>query len=343
MDRRRMSYPKNVRTLCAAVVAAVILIGAAGCGERMAQLEANQMRLQGLVEANAMQITEVVTSAERNQEQLQAAILSLRGTTEQLSAEMRQVAQAHTSLQDTVAAQNRDALGRVAAVEDGHELLTTRVEQTESANRQLAADLAAMRARQAELAGLIESNQKSVVARLAAMDSNRTQLQADLGDVRVMTERLAADVAVVADAQAKLETGMRDQIAGQAASLATVREDHHTQTEVLAGRVEQLAATADAARGAVARLEQAIAADNEQLVQLVQSIDQTRTQIAAIADGRKAHPEVTATMLEQQQADMQARLQQLQAGMEAMVRDVREDMERLQQDMARAREADRPE
>ena len=228
MDRRRMSYPKGVRTLCAAVVAAVILVGSAGCGERMAQLEANQMRLQELVEANARQITQVVASAERNQEQLQAAILSLRGTTEQLSAEMRQVAQAHTNLQDTVATQNSEALGRVAAVEDGQKLLTARAAQTESAYRQLAADLSAMQARQAELAGLVESNQKSVVARLAAMDSNRMQLRAELGDVRVMTERLAADVAVVADAQAKLDTGMRDQIAGQAAALATVREDHHT-------------------------------------------------------------------------------------------------------------------
>ncbi|HEX40844.1 MAG TPA: hypothetical protein ENN81_02130, partial [Phycisphaerales bacterium] len=139
MDRRRMSYRKDVRTLCAVAVAAVILIGVAGCGERMAQLEANQMRLQELVEANARQITEVVASAERNQEQLQAAILNLRDTTEQLSTEMRQVAQAHTNLQDTVAAQNSEVLGRVATVEDGHQRLTARVTQSESANRQLAA------------------------------------------------------------------------------------------------------------------------------------------------------------------------------------------------------------
>ena len=105
-NRRRF----NKRTLVLRIVLTLVAVAAglsvAGCGNNMARIEENQLRLQALVEMNAHQMSKAAQRAEQNQQEMQDAIKLIRSSTGQLAAQIASFSSEHAKLQETMLANN---------------------------------------------------------------------------------------------------------------------------------------------------------------------------------------------------------------------------------------------
>ena len=188
-----------------AVAIILISLSLAGCGEQMARLEENQLKLQSLVEANAQQISAVVSRIEQNQIDLQAALENVRNTTQQLGSDITVATSEHTKLQKNVLDDNKQMTGRMAMMEQKQQTLRSGIEDVQSGTMKVADDIATVVETQLKLEGVVQSDRQQMSGRIAAIEQNQTKHQSDIESLRSSVRKVAAGVLALEENLSKLQ------------------------------------------------------------------------------------------------------------------------------------------
>ena len=201
---KKKGFKKRALVTKSFLAMAIILISLslAGCGKQMARLEENQLKLQSLVEANARQISAVVSRIEQNQIDLQAALENVQNTTQKLASDITVATSEHTKLQKNVSDDNKQMTGRMAMME---QKLQTGIEDVQSGTMKVADDIATVVETQLKLEDVVQSDRQQMSGRIAAIEQNQTKRQSDIESLRNSVQKVATGVSALEGNLSKLQ------------------------------------------------------------------------------------------------------------------------------------------
>lgn len=239
-----MKHTKELRAgkaVTRAILAtAVIVIGLAlaGCGEQMARIEDQQLRLQAMVEANTEQIAAITARIEQNQEAFQAGLEDLRSTVRQVAAQTTSVGQEQLKMQETAKNSSLQMTAKIAALEQNQHELKAGIENVQNDARtrvdDLASDVTAVASEQARLSETVQNNSRQLADNAAMIEQDRQQwagtlegLQENIQQVTVRMSALGEDLSKL---QQTLQQNVRELVAmTEAASREQVNFREKTQ------------------------------------------------------------------------------------------------------------------
>ncbi|MHC4740395.1 MAG: hypothetical protein ACYS8Z_00630 [Planctomycetota bacterium] len=321
-----MDYRKKIAARAGMVQIALILATFAfitsGCGNKMARVEENQLRLQALVEMNAQQIGKVAHRIEENQQTLQEAIESVRSSTQRLAGDIASVVGEHVELQKSVRAADAAITGKITDIEDKQGNLHSLAVAS-------AADIAALQSSHTKLQEKAKKDDQDLTKKITAVEIDQDRLQTEIENAQAGVARVAASLNAVADAHAKLEevakidgerTATRisqidqEQIAQQneiqsmgsnvrkiVADIAALEENLGKLQEVLQNDAQNLADVVDIIRQRQTGFEGKIAKDFRELADFVRTIEQNQ---AKLAEQASSIQKSTQTMISDMSAAM---------------------------------------
>jgi len=232
MEQARSSYAsRSVARAVLTVLIVAIGLGAAGCGEQMARIDENQAKLQMMVKANALQINEIADRLEKNQQELYAAIESVKNDVARVSADVGAVAEAQTALNETVSSGSMEMSDRIAQIGQEQKAVSTSLGQA----------IAAVRTE----TGKVAADVTDVKADVAAVTAEQTRLYETVQENNVqLTDKVAALEQTQLDRQNTIG-GMEDNIQEVAASIGALGEDVLRLQEILQSNIRELVSIAD--------------------------------------------------------------------------------------------------
>jgi len=224
---------------------AIILISLSltGCGEQMARLEENQLKLQSLVEANAQQISAVVSRIEQNQIDLQAALENVRNTTQKLASDITVATSEHTKLQKNVLDDNKQMTGRMAMME---QKLQTGIEDVQSGTMKVADDIATVVETQLKLEEAVQSDRQQMSGRIAVIEQNQTKRQSEIGSLRSSIQKVAAGVSAFEENLSKLQELLKNDTRDLAGIIEAIGQGQFEFEQKIQKDVRTLADSIDA-------------------------------------------------------------------------------------------------
>ena len=210
--QKSISVSKSVaRAVFLAVVIAVFL-GLTGCSNQMAKIDEQQATLQMMVKANSLQVEDIATRLEKNQQQLNSLIESVQNNVAQVAVEVDQVsndvaavADAQVKLQNTVLSNSRQVAEKISTLGKSQENLSAGLGQAisgvQSETRKVAADVTAVTAEQAKLSevmqqsyGLLAENNQDLANKVAVIEQAQQERQNTIGGMEDNINALAANI-----------------------------------------------------------------------------------------------------------------------------------------------------
>lgn len=225
---KELRVEKPVMRAILATVLIVIGFSLAGCGEQMAKIEDQQLRLQAMVEANTEQIAVITARIEQNQEALQAGLEDLRSTVRQVEAQTtsldqstKRLAAEQLKMQDAAKNSSRQITAEITALEQNQSELKAGIENVQNDARMRASDIAsdvkAVAAEQARLSEKVQNNSSQLADNAAMIEQDRQQwagtlegLQENIQQVTVQMNSLGEDLSKL---QETLQQNVRELVA----------------------------------------------------------------------------------------------------------------------------------
>ncbi len=290
MDQRNV-YGKSVLA-CRIVVflAAAVGIGVGGCGNKMARIEENQLKLQGLVEMNAHQISKTAQRAEQNQQDLQAAIKLIRDSTEELTAQIASLGSEHTNLQATMQANNAQMSDKIGGIEQKQQTFESEI------------------------------------------DTYRGRIETEISNVRAGTTQVAADLAAVADAHAKLEENARNDRQRADAKVSVLEQGllkQREQIEAAAGNVRELTASVGALEENLVKLQSLLQNDVQNLADVIKVVGQGQIEFEDNVERRIGELVGSMGLLEQSQAALRKQAEETTSSNQVMISNLAATLDQL--------------
>ncbi|MCX5645606.1 MAG: hypothetical protein NTZ17_13170 [Phycisphaerae bacterium] len=287
MDRRRGPETKRLVTVVILFCALVIpLFAVAGCGEQMARMEENQVRLQALIAANARELATISAQLHTGQGKINESIQTLDGDTQQVASNVTTVQNQQQQLQSTVAAGNEGLNRRIGSVEDNQRTLQGSVAQVSGVTRRTAADLTALGQQHAALHQMVQANQQQLTGSLGAVANNQQRIQTGIGDLRHAND------------------GLADRLTSMAAKHDTMYATLQSNDKLMAERLAALASS-----------DRQICDDIANVHTFLQTV---ATNLAAANSALKEQLGTSHDSLATQVAALASSQQQLQAGVDAL-------------------------
>lgn len=315
-----------------ALVVAVVSFGLAGCGKQMARIEENQLRLQALVEMNAEQVGEVAQRIEQNQQSLRAAIENVRNSTQQLATDIASVAGEHTRLQEIVQGNNVEMSDKIAVMEQRQQNLQTGIEDLQSGTLALASDIAGLGGNQTKLEDMIAENSRTLVSKVKTLEQYQAKLQSEIKNVQAGAERVASDLAAVADAQAKLEEMSNKDRQRTAGKVAEIEQNQHSQQgeiETLRDKMRKVTVSIGALEENLLRLQEVVQSDTQNLADVIEVIGQGQINFEGkmVRDLRGLADSVG--VIQQNQAKLREQGEEIRSSTRAMIRNLTATLDQL--------------
>lgn len=260
----------------------------AGCGNNnMVRIEENQLKLQALVEMNAHQISKATQRVEQNQKDLQNAMKTVRQTTQQLAVEIASAAAEHTKLQEIVRANTAQTSDKIAGMESKQQNLQTGIQDAQTSMTTVAADVAALGTNQTKLEGMIETNSQTLASKVKTLEQYQARLQSEIKNVVTITERVAADLAVVADAQAKFESATQNDMQLTAERIAANERKHleqRNEIESIRDNALKVTHSVGALEKNILKLQEVLQSDMDNLADIIEVIGQGQIEFETTAE-----------------------------------------------------------
>ena len=224
-----MKHTKELRAgkaVTRAILAtAVIVIGLAlaGCGEQMARIEDQQLRLQAMVEANTEQIAAITARIEQNQEAFQAGLEDLRSTVRQVAAQTTSVGQSterlaaeQLKMQETTKNSSREMTAKIAALEQNRHELKAGIENVQNDARTradgLASDVTAVAGEQARLSETVQNNSRQLADNIAMIEQDRQQWAATTEGLQENIQQVTVRMSALGEDLSKLQQTLQQNV-----------------------------------------------------------------------------------------------------------------------------------
>ena len=210
--QRSPSVGRQALRIASFLVVIGVFLGLAGCSEQMARIDEQQATLQMMVKANSLQVEDIATRLEKNQQQLNSLIESVQNNVAQVAVEVDQVsndvaavADAQVKLQNTVLSNSRQVAEKISTLGKSQENLSAGLGQAisgvQSETRKVAADVTAVTAEQAKLSevmqqsyGLLAENNQDLANKVAVIEQAQQERQNTIGGMEDNINALATNI-----------------------------------------------------------------------------------------------------------------------------------------------------
>ena len=225
MEQKKSSSVRGpvTRAVLAVVIVAVGL-SIAGCGRQMAKIDEGQLKLQTMVEANALQIADIAGRLEQNQQELHAAIEDVQNDVAKVAVDVAAVADAQMRLHEAVQESSEQVAGKMASLEQNQRHMSASLGRAiagvQNETRKVAVDVTAVTAEQAKLFETVRENNVQLNNKVAVIEQAQQERQDTIG-------------------------GMQDNIRAVATSITALGEDMLRLQEILQNNIRELVSIAD--------------------------------------------------------------------------------------------------
>lgn len=326
MDKRTGSHVRwlAVRTLLAVVIFAGAL-AMAGCGEKMAKLEQSQLRLQQTTQANAEQLSALVTRIERDQRKLQSAIEAVRSDTRQVAAEVATVKVEQTKLQEALQRNAAQFAATTDALGQEHSRLQARITHLQSDAEAIVADVATLQNNQATLQEVTQKNNQQILAAAAVTETNYKKLRTSMDNVQSDAQKVAARLVDLDKRRAEWQKTMRsnnDKLVRRLAAIEQQRSEWLAQVENLQAQVQTLTEGLSASDQSMQQLQETIQ----------NHVNQANTELQAEIESRLQGMSDSISAITQAQTELQSQVAKIQSSVQAYKSEMRGALEQSKQE-----------
>jgi len=332
MDERN-GYGKSVFVARIVVLlAAAVCVGVGGCGNNMARIEENQLKLQALVEMNAHQIGKAAQRAEQNQEDLQTAMNLIGNSTEELAAQIASFGSEHTKLQSRMQANTAQTGDKIAGIEQKQQVFQGNIDDLQNGTVAVAADMAAFGETQAKLGEMIDENRRTLAGKVKTIEDYQGRLQSEIRNVQAGTAQVAADLAAVADAHSKLEEAAqndRERTDGKVSVLERDRLEQQKETETIMNNVRKLTGSVGALEENLLKLQEVLQNDIRNLADIITVVGQGQIEFEGNVERRIGELASSMGLLEQKQAELRKQAEETRSSNQAVISNLAATLDQL--------------
>jgi len=265
-----------VRASLALIVTAVGP-GLGGCGKQMGRIEENQLKLQAMVEFNTEQIGAFEKRSDQGQQELANALENIRSDTQKLAVDLGAIAGEHAKLQNIVQANARQTTDKIGVMERKQASLQAGIENVRGGTSRLATDIAGLKDWGVLVEEMIENNSQTLAGKVGAIEQNRAELRTEIRSVQAATERVAVELASVAEAQGKLELMVeedRRETSGKVAAVEQSQLARQAQIDGVKEDVRKAGAAIEALGENLVKLQELLRDDTNNLADIIEVIGQ---------------------------------------------------------------------
>ena len=332
MDQRN-GYGKSVfagRIVVLLAAAVCVLVG--GCGNNMARIEENQLKLQALVEINAHQIGKAAQRAEQNQQDLQTAMKLINNSTEELAAQIASFGSEHTKLQSITQASTAQTNDKIAGIEEKQQAFRSNIDDLQAGTVAVAADMMAFGETQARLGELIDKNWLSVADKVKTIEGVQGRLQSEIKNVQTGSAQVAADLAAVADAHSKLEEAVlkeRERTDGQVSVLERDGLKQQEEIETVMSNVLKLTGSVGALEGNLLKLQEVLQNDMQNLADVIEVVGQGQIEFEGNVERRMGELADSMSLLDQNQGKLREQAEEMRSSNQAVISNLAATLDQL--------------
>ena len=235
-DARR---PVIIAVLGVALLATALATG--GCGKQMARMEANQVKLQAMIMANARQLATVSSQVHTGQNEVNQTLAQIEQKADGINAEVRTVQNNQTQLRATIVNGNDRISGGIAKLETNQAHLKEGIAQVGNIAQNTNAAVGAVARDQATLHRMVQSNKQELADSISAVAQSQQRTHASLDELQVADRSLASQITGVAqqqDGMRKLAVNHNQQLNDR---LTTLDSGQTTLQNTLASNTQTLA------------------------------------------------------------------------------------------------------
>lgn len=204
-----------LRTVMVMAITA-IGFGLAGCGEEMAKIEEEQLKVQAMAEANAQQIAAIETQIKQNQQELHTGIEQVQNDIRKIAVDTATVSEEHLKLQQSVQNSNQQTTNKIALLEQSRNELQAGIEEvrdnTQSAAADMSADIANVKDEQARLYETVQSNNQQFTNNVAVIEQNQQQWEVKIEDLHENIQQVTTQISTLGDDLLKLQEVLQSNI-----------------------------------------------------------------------------------------------------------------------------------
>jgi len=204
-----------LRTVMVMAITA-IGFGLAGCGEEMAKIEEEQLKVQAMAEANAQQIAAIETQIKQNQQELHAGIEQVQNDIRKIAVDTATVSKEHLKLQQSVQNSDQQTTNKIALLEQSRNELQAGIEEvrdnTQSAAADMSADIANVKDEQARLYETVQSNNQQFTNNVAVIEQNQQQWEVKIDDLQENIQQVTTQISTLGDDLLKLQEVLQSNI-----------------------------------------------------------------------------------------------------------------------------------
>jgi len=332
MDERN-GYGKSVFVARIVVLlAAVVCVGLGGCGNNMARIEENQLRLQALVEMNAHQIGKAAQRAEQNQQDLQVAMNLITNSTEGLAAQIASFGSEHTKLQARIQANNAQMSDKIAGVEQKQQAFQRNIDDLQNGTVVVAADMTALGENQAKLGEMIDENRRTLAGKVKTIEDYQGRLQSEIRNVQAGTAQVAADLAAVADAHSSLEEAVqneKERTDGKVSTLERDRLKQQKEIETIMNNVRKLTGSVGALEDNLLKLQEVLQNDMQNLADVIEVVGQGQIEFEGNVERRIGELAGSMNLLEQNQTELRKQAEEMRSSNQAVISNLAATLDQL--------------
>jgi len=220
----------------------LLALATGGCGKQMARMEANQVKLQAMVMANARQLATVSSQVHVGQNELNHSLARLDEKADGINSEVRTVQKTQNQMHETMVSANLQINRKLAQLENNQAFLKDGVAQVANIAQNTNSAVGAVARDQATLHRLVQNNKKELDASFAAVAQNQQRTHTGIDQLQEADRSLASQITGVAQQQHALRQLAQDNHQQTADRLATLDQGQTALQDNLTSNTQTLAA-----------------------------------------------------------------------------------------------------
>ena len=196
----------------------------------------------------------------------------------------------------------------------------------------VAGDVAVLGTRQAELEGIIETNSQTLATKVNALEQYQARLQTEIKNVAAGTERVAADLAVVADAQAKFEEESQNDrklTAGRISANERRQLEQQNEIESIKSKVLKVTASVGTLEKNLLKLQEVLQNDMNNLADVIEVIGQGQIEFEGSVERDIRGLADSVGLIKQGQSDLREQANQMRSNNQTMMNDLASTLKQL--------------
>lgn len=215
------------RSVMIAILLSALLattFGAAGCGEQMARMQDNQVKLQAMVAANSRELATLSSQVHVSQSEIEKGFAQLDGSIQNADARIAAVQSEQAQLRQTVVANDQNLNEKVAQLADNQASLRDGISHVADITQRTNATINTVAKDQATLHQLVRNMKNEMGDSLTAVASNQQQTHAGIDRLHQADRDLVDLIAAVTakqDALQRLTQNHNEQLVGHLTTLSS--------------------------------------------------------------------------------------------------------------------------